>query len=432
VQPERIIDLASAWSEFCFSRSHFLTGSEASIRQNMPDANDLHRVLREQAATTTGLYVGRYRPEIVVRGITRHSLYCDKILLVDPFTDVRRVRPEYNPVLHPEKYRTTALMCAHLWLTLAPWIAEGLVNFIRTPADFDTRLLLESYEVEEQREKDFPELVEMRTRQAHAEVHDDLDMLEYYMLHEPDHELERFWRTTYPGRSEADLAQFMKNIQNRRSRHPYYNDPFEYQRGEGKVSEFIVTTTGTNYEIAKHTALITGSHLITDLEDRWREIELDRAEAKIDERKWSPFAKAFHNVPIKYLDKVPLESALVLRREERLEHMRAFLRKVWRVSADDSFDAANVDNLTAELLERVREAEDEWRKIDRDLIKWLGTAGLAGSFVGAGAGSWLPAAATMITGGVAALAVAKHTRTSFDRRFPAGFFLKLKRAQRDT
>ncbi len=207
-------------------------------------------------------------------------------------------------------------MCADLWLTLAPWIVEGLVNFIRTPADFDVRLLFASYEVEEQREKDFPELVEMRSKQAHAELRSDLDMLEYFMLHESDDELERFWRATSPGGSEADLARFMKSVENRGARHPYYNDPFEYQPGEGKVSEFIVTTTGTNYEIAKHTALITGSHLITDLEDRWREIELERAAAKIDERKWSPFAKAFHNLRIKYLDNVLLDSALVLRKEE--------------------------------------------------------------------------------------------------------------------
>ena len=165
------------------------------------------------------------------------------------------------------------------------------------------------------------------------------------------------------------------------------------------------------------------------MEGRWREIELDRAKAKIDERKWSPFAKAFHNAPIKYLDNVPLESARLLRKEERLEDMRGFLRKVWRASGDDSFNSANVDNLTAELLEHVREAEDEWRKIDRDLIKWLGGAGALGSLIGAGTGSWLPAVATTVSSGLAALAAAKHAHLSLDKRFPAGFFLKLKTRQ---
>lgn len=98
-----------------------------------PDITDVRRVLLQEAKSTSGLYVGRYRPEVILRGVTRHSLYCDKILFVDPFTHPGRVRSEFSPILHPEKYRTTALMCARLWLTLAPWIAEGLVNFIRTP-----------------------------------------------------------------------------------------------------------------------------------------------------------------------------------------------------------------------------------------------------------------------------------------------------------
>lgn len=39
---------------------------------------------------------------------------------------------------------------------------------------------------------------------------DDLDMLEYYMLHEPDAELERFWRETNPGKGDDELAIFMR------------------------------------------------------------------------------------------------------------------------------------------------------------------------------------------------------------------------------
>lgn len=94
---------------------------------------------------------------------------------------------------------------------------------------------------------------------------------------------------------------------------PYYNDPFEHQQGEREVSEYLITTTGANYELAKHTAAETGSHLITDLLPRWWEIEIDRESSGIDARKWSPFAKAFHALTIKYLDNVPLKDALRLR-----------------------------------------------------------------------------------------------------------------------
>jgi hypothetical protein len=403
---------------------------QASV-QIWPDFDDLKRILRKEAESTSGLYTGTYRPEVVRRAVTRHTLYCDRILLVDPFTDARRVRDEFNPIVHPEKYRTTALMCANLWLSLAPWIVAGVVRFIRTPGDFDASLEMEGYRLQELREKQFPELVELRRQWAEEAVEADSEMSEYYMLHESDEQLAASWRQHYPSATETDVNQFLEDVRRRRERHPFYNDPFEFQRGKGQVSEFLITTTGTNYEMAKQTALLSGSHLITDLPPRWREIELDRDSAKVDERKWSPFAKAFHNLKIKYLDDVPLEAALVLRKEDRLEQMRGFMNKVWRLSGDDSFAPANVENLASELLERVREAEDEWEKIDRDLLKLLQPVGaVAASFVAAGGAGWVPAAVGAAAVGITGLGIAQHQRASFERRFPAGFFLKLKKAQK--
>ena len=97
-------------------------------------------------------------------------------------------------------------------------------------------------------------------------------------------------------------------------------------------------------------------------------------------RKWSPFAKAFHRLEINYLENVPLKAALRLRNDGRLQDMRGFLRKIWNAAGDDSFAEANVENLASELLEKVREAEGEWSKIDRDLLKWLGVCGVGSPF----------------------------------------------------
>jgi hypothetical protein len=403
---------------------------QASV-QIWPDMDDLKRILRKEASLTSGLYTGTYRPAIVRRAVTRHALYCDTILLVDPFTDARRIREEFNPIVHPEKYRTTALMCANLWLSLAPWIVAGIVRFVRTPGDFDTRLAMDGYRIQQLRDEQFPELVELRRQWAEEAVDSDSEMREYYLLHGSDDDLEASWRELYPNSTDAEVANFLADLHRRRDRHPFYNDPFEFQNSKGEVSEFLVMTTGTNYEMAKQTALLSGSHLITDLAPRWREIELDRDSAKVDEKKWSPFAKAFHNLKIRYLDDVPLESALVLRKEDRLEHMRGFMNKIWRLSGDDSFAEGNVENLASELLERVREAEDEWVRIDRDLLKWLQPLGaIAASFVAAGGAGWVPAAVGAVAAGITGLGISQHQRASFERRFPAGFFLKLKTAQK--
>ena len=107
--------------------------------------------------------------------------------------------------------------------------------------------------------------------------------------------------------------------------------------------------------------------------------------------------------------------------------MRGFMRKVWNAAApENSFAEGNADNLAAELREKVREAEGEWDKIDRDLLKWIGIT-TAGSFVARGGADWVSAALGSAIAGVGSLVVAGHQRRSFERRYPAAFLLKLKR-----
>jgi hypothetical protein len=74
-----------------------------------PDGEDLKRTLAGEAQQTSGLYVGRYEPDLVVRGVTRHSLYADRILRVDPLLHPQKVSDEMNPLLHPEEHRTNTL-----------------------------------------------------------------------------------------------------------------------------------------------------------------------------------------------------------------------------------------------------------------------------------------------------------------------------------
>ena len=109
--------------------------------------------------------------------------------------------------------------------------------------------------------------------------------------------------------------------------------------------------------------------------------------------------------------------------------MRGFLRKVWKNAATpDSFENVNALNLAAELQEKVREADDEWAKIDRDLIKWFGTLGSATTAtILSGAVGWVPAGISAAVAGATVLAVSQHQRNSFEKRYPAGFFLKLKK-----
>jgi hypothetical protein len=307
-----------------------------------------------------------------------------------------------------------------------PWIDAGVVNFIRVPGDFDASLLLETFSIQKKRAEKYPELRKIADAESARHASEMDAFRDYFVLDHPDESFVNFLREKTPNISQDEIDKFLKHLQQRRDAHPYYLEPLEK---EGKASEFLMETSGANCEMARRTALLSGSYLVTDLSYRWKEIELDRKEAGIDERQWSPFAKAFQNLEVRYLENVPVDLAVQLRREMRLEDVRSFFRKVWQSTANgEPFDEANVENLASELHDKMREAEDEWDKIDRDLLKWMGGALAlsAGALVQGGGAEWLPAAATTVAGGVTGLGVAQHKRASFAKRFPASWLLKLK------
>jgi hypothetical protein len=194
-----------------------------------------------------------------------------------------------------------------------------------------------------------------------------------------------------------------------------------------------MVSSGTNYELAKLIALHTGSYLMTDLRPRWKEMELDRLESDVQAAEWSPFAKAWQNLPFKFLDSVPLDAALAIRKEGRLESLRLFLRKVWAATAKtEPFDDKNIPLLAAELDAKVREAEVEWKKIDRELLQTLAapaTAGVlaSGPLIAAGHAAFVGAAAVLLGG--LTLAQSKKKRAEYKLTYPAGFFVDLEKGR---
>ena len=169
--------------------------------------------------------------------------------------------------------------------------------------------------------------------------------------------------------------------------------------------------------------------MFTDLHVKWREIELDRESHSAENKVWSPFAKALQNASLRYLNNLRLEHALTLRKEGRLESLRGFLGKIWKeATTDNQFDNKNAILLAEELTEQIRAAEQEWKEIDRDLLKIVGgtaVGGLlaAGPLIAAGHAAFL-AAAVGVAGAVP-LVSSTLKRRSFPDRFPAAFFMKV-------
>ncbi len=394
-----------------------------SIPGIWPDLDDYERCLSEEAGNVTAIYTGTYEPEAIFHAVTRHALYSERIYLVDPFMDPRWIREQYNPLARPEEHRANTIKYAFLWLTLYPWIEAGIVHFVRPLTDFVPGLFQEMMTLEDKKIEAHPELKRLIDAHVDAIVNaatpTDRGATEYYFLSHPD----EFFRDMYArlpvGERPGTLEDFLGWIDRRRAAHPYY-----VERAPGQRGEFLVQTSGACYELTRRMCGLTGSHMITDLAPRWKEIELDHANAVNDDT-WEPFAKALQDAPLMVLDNVQLEAALRLRREERLEPMRCFFRRVWRACREpNQFSKENAVNLAAELKERIAEAGAEWKKIDQDLVKWLtgtGASVTAAAFVG-----FVPAAAAASVGAVGSLIHSHLRRIEFKERYPAGFFLGLK------
>jgi hypothetical protein len=392
-----------------------------SVQDLWPDQDDAKRALALEKDRTSGLYIGDYNLSSVLRGVTRHSLYADSILLMDPFPHPRRFKPELNPLQHPEIHVTNAIRGARLWFALAPWIDAGMVRFIHAPPYFDYNEYIALLAQSRRRIDENPELRAALDAEVAGEMHGPDDLTKFQILAGNDDAFLEFTKAAHPTWTTEESFRWREQ---QRAAHPYYI-PLQPTGTHSSYNQFFMQSSGGNYDLVKATALGAGAHIITDLALRWRELEFDRRGASTAPEGWQPFAKAMQGAKLGYLDKVTLGDAFRLRTESRLEPFRHFLNKVWRASVrGDPMSADNSAALASELTDKVREAEEEWLKIDRDLIQHFKTyAGVSGA-VAWGTGSFMPAALVSVIGGAVDLATAQHRRTSFEDRFPASFFLR--------
>ena len=418
------LDCMPQKSSFSKIKKAFTSNAVLQIHESLlelwPDQNDCKRVLSSERDNVTALYLGTYEPAAVFRAITRHSLYCDRILLVDPFIYPKHIVDKFNPLLHPEIHRSMTAKWAFLWLILFPWIESGIVSFIRTPEDFDLTMANEILEIQHAKFRANPLLNNFADRETERATRLNLNFNEFFLLAHPDNYLLDIYRRSSELMRKMTENEFLTYIHNCRDNHPYYLD---FMPGQG--GHFVHESTGASYESGKRICAISNSHLITDITVRWKEVEFDHSHATGATNIWSPFSKALQSANLNVLNNIPVEIALRLRKEQKLESMRHFFNRVWRTCREpDVYSTANATNLAAELNHEVRNAENEWKAIDKQLVVMLGAAGC--EIISAGVVGFVPAAAAAVVTGAMGLALAQWQRKSFSRRFPAGFCLSFK------
>lgn len=202
-----------------------------------PNKEDLGRALAKEQQGTSGLYVGVYDPELLLRGITRHSLYADRILLVDPLMSPASVRPKYNPILHPEMHRTTTMRWVSLWLGLTPWILNGIVQFIKTPGDLDPAVFFEAMQITEQRYKKHPELEPKPDEMKELYAIYEQRLKQELLLGLPDDHIRQTYLEMKPDATYDEIENLIEYIQQQREKDPFFTGTLD-KKPDGELTHY--------------------------------------------------------------------------------------------------------------------------------------------------------------------------------------------------
>jgi hypothetical protein len=234
-------------------------------------------------------------------------------------------------------------------------------------------------------------------------------------------------------RSNADLDDTGAEAAIEQIREFMRQDPLALDQTWSRNGEIQPVFAGANLEMGLYIAQMTGAYLFTNMRARWSEILSVATDSPGDGEVWSPLTHAFQRLEFKFLDGVPLKFALEMRGSGRLlEMLRNVFRKIW-VEVGGNADASRAERLARdfsdELKQRVAEAEADWEKIDRDLLKWLAATTMASGSTIAGI---VPGnVAVNLTGITMALVtkllVARQERRRFAKTVPLSVFLELKR-----
>jgi len=428
-------DVATSWSEI---KRNITKGNVRRLYEFVaglwPPMTNLEELLDTQDARLRALYLGEITlsPIELTKSVTRFGLYTDEIFIVSPLLDPWSMNPDCNPIMRPEIYLADTLKIVYFFMNVAPWIAEGIVTIIPDPSNFDRTL----------KDKIFSKLRALEKSNNTYDVDPDemsniqneyaIEVLRQGLAFSPDY-VDKTIRQYMPNASDAEVA-----IERERLRAVIQADPLTLEQGYTPINgQLMINRSGASLESALRISEISDSFPYTNLRSKWNSLLGARNDLSETSKVWSPLTKAFQELDFKFLNNVDPKFALTIRKDRRLESLRNYLRKLW-VSLKGEPDNSKIDSLVRdfrdELTDAYMKAEDEWKDIDRELIKWssgsftsaslaaaIGEAVLTGSISLA-----LPLAAAGLSG-IPAVVNARFARRRFRARSPLSVFIDLSR-----
>ncbi|HWW94879.1 MAG TPA: SEC-C metal-binding domain-containing protein [Vicinamibacteria bacterium] len=392
-----------------------------------PPNTDLASLLPPSGEGLRGFYMGEPQPEYLPRSVFRFSLYCDDLVLINPFFSPLRATGVKSPLVSPAYYRADMLKLVFSMKLLEPWIRGRFVHLIPEPGFFDPAFDVKTIAFAKARVKNIVFTDEEQEEMAASVKEDVLRLMKRLPV---THRIAMI--REYDSAMPPEEVQAVCDAMDRATA----EDPFALDQPiEEKGGQMHVGRQGVNLETALYLCHLTGAFPYTNLRAVWRQIEGVADRVGEESHAWGSLTRAFGALRFRFLNDVDSRFAYSLREQQRLSAFRSFLRKIWG-AVQGSRSAAEVDRLASdlesELRDEYRKSEAEWKDIDTELMKWLSTAGAAattavlGGLVTVG-GGLVPAFAAggFTIAGISQLFGAMRKREGFRRRVPMSVLLDL-------
>lgn len=379
-----------------------LWDSKPELLQHMPKKDDLK---------FRALYFGSPDMFTTINLLTRYALYCDQIIVIDPFSIFRGMNPKarHTPFQEPQAWVRQIIHDGVYLYSIEDWIRKDLVFATAFPLSLFDTLRKKHIELmktkldgmpEEKRDALVDDTVEaqflnqftpdeLRTMEPKPPV---LNMIRRLV------EDEEWWNRVsrhMPGITREKVVQTFEDMNHRKQQidnaiNQLSKEPRRYEWALKREFEPRMNTFGSGMNLldARWFAEITGSHLVTDRRMIWNEIlagETEEKELQSEKlnQSLSALAEAFQKLEFYFLNDIPLSFALQIRNENRLVGFRTYLRDFWnKIRREDQTEQqrlATIQEFRDNLDAQYQQFKKEFDEVRKTVLNKVAVAGASGA-----------------------------------------------------